>query len=164
MSTIPDPQQIVTHPVLFFAHEPNTGINKSLFLTDIMVNEDIIIEVILMIHELSLNSAACPDCVPSSLLVNCATELAPVLLLIFYITLSHGVVPKSWKRAVIIIPIYKSGDKTVPSNSDKNELLEKKYFLSLTKRVVTAVLNMDLGLVVSVQQLCWMFLIILCTC
>ena len=78
--TIPDPQQIITVPVSFFAHEPNTGINKSLFLTDIMLNEDIIIEAI---HELSPNSAASQDCVPSSLLVNCTTELAPVLLLIF---------------------------------------------------------------------------------
>ena len=78
--TIPDPQQIITDPVSFFAHGPNTGISKSLFLTDIMLNEDIIIEAI---HELSPNSAAGPDRVPSSLLVNCATEQAPVLLLIF---------------------------------------------------------------------------------
>ena len=79
--TIPDPQQIITDPVSFFAHEPNTGINKSLFLKDIMLNEDIIIEAI---HELSPNSAAGPDCVPSSLLVKCATELSPVLLLIYF--------------------------------------------------------------------------------
>ena len=62
---------------------PNTGINKSLSLTDIMLNEDIII--------------------------------APVLLLMFSHSLSHGVIPKSWKRAAII-PIYKPGDKTDPSN------------------------------------------------
>ena len=35
--------------------------------------------------------------------------------LFFSHSLSHGVIPKSWKRAAII-PIYKSGDKTVPSN------------------------------------------------
>ena len=35
--------------------------------------------------------------------------------LCFSHSLSHGVIPKSWKRAAII-PIYKSGDKTVPSN------------------------------------------------
>ena len=110
--TIPDPQQIITDPVSFFAHEPNTGINKSLFLTDIMLNEDIIIEAI---YELPPNSAADPYCVPSSLLVNCAAELSPVLLLIFTHSLFHGVIPKSWKRATII-PIYKSGDKTVLSN------------------------------------------------
>ena len=50
----------------------------------------------------------------SSLRVNRATELAPVLSIIFII-LSDGVIPKSWKR-VDIIPIYISGDKTVTSN------------------------------------------------
>ena len=110
--TIPDPQLIITDPVSFFAHKPNTGINKSLFLTDVMLNEDIIIEAI---HELSPNSATGPDCVPSLLLVNCATELAPVLLLIFSHSLSHGVIPKSWKR-VAMIPIYKYVYKTVPNN------------------------------------------------
>ena len=91
---------------------PNTGINKSLFLTDIMLNEDVTIEAI---HKLSPNSATGPDCVASSLLINCSTELSPMLLLCFFPNLSHGVIPKSWKR-VAIIPIYKSGDKTVPSN------------------------------------------------
>ena len=77
-----------------------------------MLNENIIIEAI---HELSSNSAAGPDCVPSSLLVNCATELAHVVLLIFSHSLCHGIIQKSWKRAAII-PTYKSGDKTVPGN------------------------------------------------
>ena len=79
--TTPDPNHIVS----FFAHEHITDINQKMFLTDIELNEDIIIEAI---HELSPNSAAGPDCVPSSLLTNCATELAPVLLLIF--SLSHS--------------------------------------------------------------------------
>ena len=104
--TIPDPQLIITDPVSLFAHEPNTGINKSLFLTDIIIEA---------IHGLSPNSAAGPDCVLSSLLVNCATKPAPVLLY-FSHSLSHEVIPKSWKRPAII-PIYKSGDKTVPSNN-----------------------------------------------
>ena len=77
-----------------------------------MLNEDIIIEPI---HELSPNSAAGPDCVTSSLLVNCATDLSPVLLLIFSHSLSHGVIPQFWK-IVDIIPIHKSGDKTVQIN------------------------------------------------
>ena len=110
--TTPDPKQIVTDPVSFFAHEHITDISHKMYLTDIEFNEDIIIEAI---HELSPNSAAVPDCVPSSLLTNCATELAPVLLLIFSHSLSHGVISYSWKRAAVI-PIYKSGNKTVPSN------------------------------------------------
>ena len=84
--TTPDPKQIVTDPVSFFAHVHITDINQKMFLTDIELNEDIIIEAI---HELSPNSAAGPDCVPSSLVTNCATELAPVLLLIFSHSLSQ---------------------------------------------------------------------------
>ena len=99
--TILDPQQIVTDPVLLFSHEPNTGINKSLFLTDIMLNEDIIIEAI---RELSPNSAAGPDCVPSSLMVNCATELSPVLCLIFSHSLSHGVI-KNLGRELLLFQL-----------------------------------------------------------
>ena len=49
--TIPDTYELLL--TKFFAHEPNTAINKSLFLTDIMLNENIIIEAI---HELSPNS------------------------------------------------------------------------------------------------------------
>ena len=56
--TIPDPRQIITDPVSFFTHEPTNGINKLLSLTDIMLNEDIIIEAI---HELPPNSAAGPE-------------------------------------------------------------------------------------------------------
>ena len=69
--SIQDPQHIITDPVSFFTHELNTGINKSLSLTDILQNEVIIIEAI---HELSPNSAAGQYC---------ATELALVVLLFF---------------------------------------------------------------------------------
>ena len=104
--TITDPQQIITDPVSFFTHDPNTGINKSLVLTDIMLNEDIIIEAI---HELSLNSAAGPDCVPSSLLFNCTNELAPAVLIIFIpMELSQNL-----GRELLL---FRSGEKTVPSN------------------------------------------------
>ena len=85
-------------------------LTKKMFLTYIELNEDIIIEAI---HNLSPNSAAGPDCVPFSLVTNCATELAPVLLFIFSYSLSHGVIPDYWKRAAVI-PIYKSGDKNCP--------------------------------------------------
>ena len=74
-----------------YVHEPNTDINN-IVLTYIMLNEDIKIKAI---HELSPNSAVGPDCVPSSLVVNCATKLAPVLLLIISHSHSHGVIPKS---------------------------------------------------------------------
>ena len=83
-----------------------------MLLTDIELNEDIIIEAI---HELSHNSAADPDCVPSSLLTNCATELALVLLL-YFLNLSHMELYQILVKRAAVIPIYKSSDKTVPSN------------------------------------------------
>ena len=58
-TTIPDHQQIITDPVSFFVHEPNTGINKSLFLTDIMLNADIIIKAIYELPKLSSRSGLC---------------------------------------------------------------------------------------------------------
>ena len=57
--------------------------------TDIVLSDNIIIEAI---HELSSSSAAGPDGIPFSLLVNCGIELAPLLLTIFTYSLSSGVV------------------------------------------------------------------------
>ena len=71
--------------------------------------------IIYAIQELSPTTAAGPDGLPSSLLVNCATELAPFLLIICTHSLSSGVVSPSFKRAAIT-PVIKSGDRSVPSN------------------------------------------------
>ena len=54
--------------------------DNELYLTNIILSEFFIIEAI---HELLTSSAAGPDGIPSSLLVNCATELAPLLLIVF---------------------------------------------------------------------------------
>ena len=86
--------------------------DNELYLTNIVLSEKNIIEAI---HELSTSSAAGPDGIPCSLLVNCATELAPLLLIIFIHSLSTSVGPPSFKLAAIT-PIYKSGDRTAPSN------------------------------------------------
>ena len=76
--------------------------------------------MLVAIKELSHNSAACPDGIPASLLINCAAELAPIqaiLLLcdLFKHTFSEGFIPPSFKRAAIV-PVYKAGDKAKPSN------------------------------------------------
>ena len=65
-----------------------------IYLTDIVLYEKNIIDAI---QELSLTSAAGPDDLPSSLLVNCATELAPLLLIFLTHSLSSGVIPLSFK-------------------------------------------------------------------
>ena len=103
---------IVTNPFSFFNTQSSMNEDNELYLTNIVLSETNIIEAI---HELSTSSAAGPDGIPSSLLVNCATELAPILLIVFTHSLSSGVVPPSFKLAAIT-PVFKSGDRTTPSN------------------------------------------------
>ena len=80
----------------------------SLFLTDITLSDSIIIETI---KELSPNSAGGPDGIPTSLLINCAEEIAPALKIIFSHSLSSSLIPTSFKEAAII-PVFMSGDKS----------------------------------------------------
>ena len=110
--TKPNPDMIVTNPFSFFHTQSSMNEDNELYLTNIVLSEKIIIEAI---HELSTRSAAGPDGIPSSLLVNCATELAPLLLIVFTHSLSSGVVPPSFKLAAIT-PVFKSGDRTTPNN------------------------------------------------
>ena len=83
-----------------------------MILTDINITECIIID---SIRELSSNSDAGPEGIPPSLLLNCAHELAPSLLILFKQSLLSGVIAPSLERAAIV-PVFKSGDRTVPSN------------------------------------------------
>ena len=109
--------------------------DNELYLTNIVLSEKNIIEAI---HELSTSSTAGPDGIPSSLLVNCVTELAPLLLIVFTHSLSSGVVPPSFKLAAIS-PVFKSGDRTAPSND---------RLISLTS-VISKVLERIIGKHVS---------------
>ena len=45
----------------------------------------------------------------------CAIELAVPLQMLFIQSLESGIIPEYLKRATIV-PIYKSGDKSLPSN------------------------------------------------
>ena len=114
--TTPDQSKIVIDPELFFSVDEKSAI-ESPHLSSIVFTDEI---VLVAIKELSHNSAACPDGIPASLLINCAAELAPIqaiLLLcdLFKHTFSEGFIPPSFKRAAIV-PVYKAGDKAKPSN------------------------------------------------
>ena len=97
--TSPITNMIVHDPVSFFSCQ---SLNPDKCLTDIEITEQIIID---SIQELSSTSAAGPDGVPSSLLLKCAAELAPALKLMFFQSLTHGVIPSSHKRAAIT-PVF----------------------------------------------------------
>ena len=110
MFTKPKQTSVIKDPVTFFLS--HTTREDHLFLTDITLSDSIIIEAI---KELSPNSADGPDGIPTSLLINCAEEIAPVLKIIFSHSLSSSLIPTSFKEAAII-PVFKSGDKSLPSN------------------------------------------------
>ena len=108
----PLPSKQVIDPEVLLSVESIAYQADELILTDISIAESIIIE---SIRELSSNSAACPHGIPPSLLLNCAPELAPSLLIMFKQSLLSGVIAHSLKRAAIV-PVFKSGDGTVLSN------------------------------------------------
>jgi len=110
--TTPLPHRQIHDPIEFFSCQSIPVNNINLHMTDITISEPIIMEAI---AELSVNSAAGPDGFPTSLLLNCASELAPALNIIFSRSLAQGFIPPCFKRAAIV-PVFKSGDKTSPSN------------------------------------------------
>ena len=111
--TTPDPSKIVLDPNAFFTNPP---VSDTSCLTDLNFSESVIIDAI---RELSAKSAAGPrpgpDGIPSSLLINCASEIAPLLRKLFTASFLKGYIPSSFKRAAIVL-IFKSGDKCLPGN------------------------------------------------
>ena len=85
----------MTDPESFFSVESITSQDDEVFLTNIIITESIIINYI---KELSSNYAAGPDGIPASLLLNCASELVPSLLILFKQSIDSGVINSSLKK------------------------------------------------------------------
>ena len=92
--TTPLPNEQVTDPESFFSIESITSQDDEVFLTNI-IKESLIID---SIKELSSNSAAGLDGIPASLLLNCASEFAPSLLILFKQSPDSGVIDPSFKK------------------------------------------------------------------
>ena len=106
--TKPKQTSVIKDPVTFFLS--HAICEDDLFLTDI--TDSIIIEAI---KELSRHPAGGHGGIPTSLLINCTEEIAPILKIIFSHSLSSSLIPTFFKEAAII-PVFKSGDKSLPSN------------------------------------------------
>lgn len=68
-----------------------------------------------LLQNLSPRKASGPDNISARILKNCATEIAPILTLIFQSSLSHGEVPNDWRHANVTA-IYKKGARQDPAN------------------------------------------------
>ena len=56
-----------------------------------------------------------PECIPPYFIKRTLPALMPILLFLFNVSLEHGVVPSQWKKA-LVVPVFKKGDQTQPSN------------------------------------------------
>ena len=69
-----------------------------------------------LLSTLDVHKATGPDHIPSHLLKEISSEIAPSLTLIFKASLHQCSIPFNWKE-VFIIPLFKKGDHSLPSNN-----------------------------------------------
>ena len=108
--SIPLSDKVVTDPVSFFAVSNACYKKSEVLLTSINFSEQMIIDAI---SEISNSSG--PDGIQASFWKKCTIELAVPLQMLFIQSLESGIIPECLKRAAIV-PIFKSGDKSLPSN------------------------------------------------
>ena len=68
-----------------------------------------------LLKNLNPNKATGPDGISPRVLKEFASEIAPILTIIFQTSLDSGIIPNDWKHANIS-PIYKKGERTKASN------------------------------------------------
>ena len=68
-----------------------------------------------VLDNLKPHKASGPDSIPPIVLKELSNEIAPILQIIFQISLTTGQVLDDWKEAYVA-PILKKGDKHKPSN------------------------------------------------
>ena len=68
-----------------------------------------------LLTKLPNRNSTSPDQIPYILLKNCAYFIGPTITELFRLILDEGQIPSLW-RVSNIIPVYKKGDKSLPSN------------------------------------------------
>ena len=91
---------------------PTMGVSPHPTMPDIVVNQD---GVTKLLQRLKPQKAAGPDELPARFLKECALSLSPLLTFIFQQSLDQGFVPTDWRKANVT-PIFKKGDRGLPSN------------------------------------------------
>ena len=68
-----------------------------------------------LLQKTNPRKATGPDSIPAHILKDCASELAPILTIIFNKSLQEGKVPKDWRHANVTA-IYKKGTRHDAAN------------------------------------------------
>ena len=74
-----------------------------------------ITEVAGLLKQIDPYKAAGPDGIPSRLLKEIASELSPILTLLFNASLQQGNIPDDWRKA-LVTPLFKKGNRNDPTN------------------------------------------------
>ena len=123
--TLPDPTRKATALNEFFVEQSRrsvqgSGIVPSLTtnpnvttpLTDLSTSEE---EVVGLLKQLDAHKSPGHDGIPTRVLKEAASELAPSLCHLFNLSLSHAVLPQDWRDATVT-PIFKKGNPHLPAN------------------------------------------------
>lgn len=118
--------------------EPSKGQSQHPSMPDINVSSQGIQK---LLENLQISKASGPDRLPIRILKECATEIAPVLQIIFMQSLNTGQVPEDWRTADICA-IFKKGERSDPANyrpvsltSVSCKILEHVIFHSIMKHL-----------------------------
>ena len=71
--------------------------------------------VLRLLSQLHPQKATGPEKIPSRFLKEFASDLTPMLTLIFQASLMQGTVPEDWKKA-LVVPVFKRGDRSSATN------------------------------------------------
>ena len=91
---------------------PDKGPSPHPSIENITINKE---GVRKMLANLNPHKATGPDNIPTRLLKDLATPLAPIFTILFQASLNQGTVPHDWKKANVV-PIYKKGSKFKAEN------------------------------------------------
>jgi hypothetical protein len=91
---------------------PDKGQSKYPSMKDIVINTN---GVFKLLKDLNSHKATGPDCIPSFILKSAMDELAPILTQLYQYSLAEGEIPSD-RRDAHIVPVFKKGEKHLPSN------------------------------------------------
>ena len=85
-----------------------------------------------LLQGLSPNKASGPDEISPKILKELHHEIAPILTLLFTLSLETGVVPLYWRRADVV-PVYKKGSKSKACNYRPISLTCRPYSFKIVR-------------------------------